>query len=70
MRKAGTLTCSIVLVVIYELRNGAKQVLLCQVKRSWARFGLSDLVMLHSRILLPVRPDENICLIGTGHMHF
>lgn len=54
------LTGSVVLVVKDELRNGAEQVLLCQVERALARFCLPDLVMFHSWILFPVRPRGQI----------
>lgn len=59
MWKGSTLTSSIVLVIMDELRNGAEQVPLCQVKCGLLCFCLSDLVMLHSWILFPIRPAGN-----------
>lgn len=52
--ETSTLTGSIVLVVMYELRNGAEQVLFCQVKCGLPCFCLSDLIMDHPGILLPI----------------
>lgn len=59
MRKASTLTGRIVLVVMDELRNGAEQVLFCQVECSLPCFCLSDLIMNHPGSPLPSRPAEN-----------
>lgn len=56
--EGSTPTGSIVLVVMNELGNGAEQVIFCQVKLSCS-LTFSDLVMLHSWILLPILARMN-----------